>query len=117
MPRMSINYQLISESRHDEKGYHADYDSLLADAETESEKEYIRKVIQTREKVRKDEGYTYNLIYITKQACGHYELFQHPCSKKHYPLKDVLEYAVQEAHTRSCTGCVCGGLRYKIKKK
>ena len=93
-----INYQIISK-KNDEGWYMPDYEKLINNAKTVEEKEYINKI--------KDRNITfaYNMVYITKLKCGHYEIFQTPCNKYHL-LNDNLNKATDIVSNQICSDCI-----------
>lgn len=110
---MKINYQVMSEEQKNEHGkYIPDWETLKAGASCEEEKEYIDSVADFYEKIGKKKGwedsvgFAFNMVYVTKQSCGHFEIFQSP-QNEYYTLERVLEEA--EEHTKSkCSRCICG---------
>lgn len=61
--------------------YYPDYDEMIKNACDEDERTYLEEVkarhIKWKEKGF-DDGFAFGLIYTSKMACGHYEIFQHP---------------------------------------
>ena len=51
--------------------------------------------------------WAYNMVYLMKQACGHYELFQTHVNGEKEAL-EWLKMMAKEAQTRKCTRCTCG---------
>lgn len=100
MNKTKINYQTMEQSADGK--YYPDYEKLAAGASCEDEKSYIENVA-----ARAKFGFAYNMVYVTHQACGHFEIFQTP-QNLHYPLMDVLAQAAEYAKTNKCTGCICG---------
>ena len=101
-----VNYQLMSSAQRNGKGkYIPNWEMLLAEASCQEEVEYIRKVRVNIERGVMD-GFTWNLVYLTKQTCGHWEIFQSPCNEQ-YPLAHVLKQAREHASEYRCTRCVC----------
>lgn len=97
---MAINYQVMAEDQKRNGKYIPDYEALLRNATEEGEAAYIREVQAM------GFGFAYNMVYVTKQACGHYEIFQTP-QNDHYPLKENLAQAEEHAKGRKCTRCIC----------
>ena len=101
-----VNYQLMSSAQKNDRGkYIPNWEMLLAAASCQEEVEYIRKVRVNIESGVMD-GFTWNLVYLTKQACGHWEIFQSRCNE-HYPLAQVLNQAREHADDFRCTRCIC----------
>lgn len=95
-----VNYQIMT--KRDEKGrYHPDYGKLIENASSEEEKEYLEEVENSP-----FSGYAFNLVLVTRQKCGHYEIFQSPCNK-YYPVEKVLKSAEKAAESQECTQCIC----------
>ena len=109
---MKINYQIMEEYQKNGDGkYIPDFDQLIADATCEEEAAYIRDVKERTERYLSTPGYesmagfAFNMVYVTRQRCGHFEMFQSPMNE-HHPLEEVLEQA--EEHTKmDCTRCIC----------
>jgi hypothetical protein len=53
-----------------------------------------------------DYGFSFNMVYITKQKCGHYEMFQNPLNE-YYTLESNLKMAEEHARLSKCTQCIC----------
>jgi len=107
---MKINYQIMSDNQKNENGkYVPDIDKLIQTATCAEELEYIMKIVQRYDE-RKETGFTlefaYNMIYITRLTCGHFEIFQTPCNE-HYSLHENLKNAKTHAETSKCTKCIC----------
>lgn len=108
---MNINYQVMDITQRNSYGnYIPDYNKLLEGATCEEESEYIRKLMektdaQLNSSRAKNAGYTFNMVYIVRQACGHFEIFQSP-QNAYYPLDKVLQQA-EEHSKRNCTRCTC----------
>ncbi len=96
---MNINYQIIAATADDGK-YHPDYDALISAASCEEEAEYINEVKE------RSFAFSYNMVYVARQACGHFEIFQSP-QNEHYPINQVLGSAAEHAAIRKCTHCIC----------
>lgn len=95
-----INYQLMNED--DDGKYTPDYEELIRKAELydPAQVEYIRSVQE------KGTRFTWNMVYITKKNCGHYEIFQTMCNE-YYPFEEVIEKALGYAEKSKCTRCIC----------
>lgn len=109
-----INYQIMAESQKNKYGqYIPDFEKLIEGATCEDEVSYIRTVQEWSEKwQRKPEceryaGFAYNMVYITRQKCGHFEIFQTPCNE-HYSLEENLRQAEEHAKEMKCTRCISG---------
>lgn len=104
-----INYQLIPSTRVDKVGQHIpDWDALIANATCEEEAEYLKGLQEKMHGL----GFAYNMIYVTRQKCGHFEIFQTPCNV-HYPLDENLKQAREHAETHACTACTCGWPKHR----
>ena len=97
---MKINYQIMKESQKSEGKYYPNYKELINNATSKEEQDYINKVQND------NFGFAYNMVYITKQKCGHYEIFQTP-QNEYYSLEDNLKNAKEHALTMKCTHCIC----------
>ena len=95
----NVNYQLMEQSADGK--YYPDYAKLIAKASCADEAAYIKEVASH------NFGFAFNMVYVTKQVCGHFEIFQTPQNEYH-PMVEKLEEAVENATTRKCTGCICG---------
>ena len=69
----------------------------------EAERAFIEKQAEHLEKFK----WVYNMIYLMKQACGHYEIFQTHVNSEKEAL-EWLDLMAKEAETRKCTRCTCG---------
>ena len=99
---VKINYQIASgqfliESNNPE---FPDYENLIRNASCDEEVDYIRTVQKANIK------FAFNMVYITRQACGHFEIFQTP-QNDYYTLETILKTAEETAKTRKCTRCIC----------
>lgn len=100
MAQNKINYQVMTNEQMLDGKYYPDYDKLLQNATDVEEKNYIKDVQKRNFK------FAYNMVYIAKQKCGHYEIFQTPCNE-HYPLSSNLAIAKESSTHRMCTHCTC----------
>lgn len=104
---MKINYQIMEESQKNSHGmYIPDFEKLIAGATCEEETEYLKKV-QERHDKRLSTGFAFNMVYVTRQTCGHFEIFQIPCNE-YYSLEDNLKEAEEHAESMMCTHCISG---------
>lgn len=104
-----INYQIMNESQKNENGnYVPDIDKLLQTATSIEEQEYIQEMVQWYDE-REKRGFTlefaYNMIYITRLICGHFEIFQTPCNEYH-SLSKNLKRAEEHANKSKCSKCI-----------
>ena len=76
---------------------------LMEHAHSEAERAFLEKQTDGLETFE----WTYNMVYLMKQACGHYELFQTHVSGEKEALA-WLELMQNEAKQRKCTRCSCG---------
>ena len=99
-----------------------DYSLMIANAYDEDERNYLLEVKRRHEEWEqmgyKDfDGFAFGLIYTNRQACGHYEIFQHPIYRMHgkeptesdirKSIESVLEI-IEASKNRKCTSCTCG---------
>lgn len=94
-----MNFQIINNSNINDGKYYPNYDSLLLNAEDTEQKEYIQWCKEN------NLSFVYNMVYITRQNCGHYEIFQCP-QNEYYPLAEVLKRIETEEIRRKCTSCI-----------
>ena len=107
---MKANYQIMNENQKNENDkYVTDIEKLKQTATCAEEVEYIQKIMKWYEE-RKEKGFAFefafNMIYITKMSCGHYEVFQTPCNQ-YYSLNETLKEAKERAEKWKCTRCHC----------
>lgn len=110
---MKINYQIMTEEQRNKHGmYIPNWEALIAGATCEKEVEYIRSVQIQNEKLagirrwNESAGFVFNMVYVTKQSCGHFEIFQTQ-QNEHYTLESILDEA--EKYTKmKCSKCICG---------
>ena len=69
----------------------------------EAERSYIEQNAECFEKFE----WAYNMVYLMKQACGHYELFQTHVNSEKEAL-EWLELMAKESENLKCTRCICG---------
>ena len=108
---MKINYQVMTEQQKNKKGkYSPDWGGLKKGASSTEELAFIesleRKYEEDTDMLIYD-GFVWNLVYITKQKCGHFELFHAPYNI-HHPLENTLKQAEAVCLSRECTHCICG---------
>ena len=96
-----INYQIMEKSN--DGNYYPDYEKLIAGATSKEEAEYIASVKEKAKKMKF--GFAWNMVYVTRYTCGHYEIFQTP-QNEHYPLAEVLRHAAEYVKTRQCSSCI-----------
>lgn len=94
-----MNYQIMSGDQKEEGKYYPDYDSLMNNASCETEREYISKVRE------RNFGFAYNMVYVAKQKCGHFEIFQTPLNQW-YTLEDNLRVGKEHTETMKCSHCI-----------
>lgn len=101
-----VNFQQMSEGQRNEKGnYIPDWNALITGASCQEEIDYIKEV-RARVDNGRFEGFAYNLVYVTRMACGHWEIFQSPCNN-FYHIDDVLNQGLEHAKSSKCTHCIC----------
>lgn len=103
---MNYIYCILSAEHKSEDGKYPfsdeDFDTLFQAADSKEAKEYL---ISNKQRLL-NRKWAYNLIYLMKQACGHYEVFQSFVRNEHDALL-WLERMSFEAQTRKCTSCIC----------
>lgn len=111
---MKINYQIMEESQKNSQGkYIPDFEKLIAGATCEEETAYLKEVQERFDKwlskpgCEKYAGFAFNMVYVTRQTCGHFEIFQTPCNE-HYSLEDNLKEAETHAGSMKCSRCISG---------
>lgn len=107
---MSFNYQVLTNKTKDGR-YIPDYDKLIENASCQEEIDYIKSV-QERQALYAEKnpsylGFAFNFVYVMKQKCGHYEIFQHPGYGISYILDEIREHAEYHAADMKCTRCTC----------
>jgi len=107
---MKINYQIMDESQKNENGkYVPNIGKLTQTATCAEELEYILEAVYWYDE-REEKGFTlefvYNMIFIIRLTCGHFEIFQTPCNE-YYSLHENLKEAKEQAETSKCTKCIC----------
>lgn len=99
------NYQVMAESQKTKDGvYIPDFDALRATASCDEERAYIDRVEEKIKAGKLFKGFRWNMVYITKMACGHYEIFQTPANE-HYPVAENLKHAQEHAAQSKCSHC------------
>ena len=102
---MRINYQLMTEANKNSRGrYVPDYDTLIKNATCEDERNAWQEAQKFTEELGLD--FTFELVTCMKQACGHWEVFQHPIGTA-YTVKQALSSLESESKNRRCTRCIC----------
>ena len=102
-----INYQIMTNKQGE--NYIPDYDALIANATCEEEAEYIRSVKEREEQMAAKglrTGFAWNMVYVNRQSCGHFEIFQTPFNEYH-TLERNMQIAEEHSKER-CTRCICG---------
>lgn len=108
-----INYQIMNESQKNRFGrYMPDFEKLIAGATCEEEAEYLKEVQERFDKWLSKPGgefagFAFNMVYVTKQTCGHFEIFQAPCNE-YYSLEENLNQAEEHAGEMKCSQCISG---------
>ncbi|WP_291632187.1 hypothetical protein [Clostridium sp.] len=110
---MKINYQVMTEDMKNENGkYIPNWKELKAKVTSADEFNYIVECEQRFKDWEDDEfmkdciGFIFNMVYITQQKCGHYEMFQIPMNEN-FILEEKLEQAKEYAYKSLCTHCSC----------
>ena len=102
--------------------HYPNYDEMIKNATDNDERDYLIEVKERHEKWKAngfEDGFNFGIVYTTKMACGHYELFQHPIYR-HYgkepddsniieSIEDVINIIhLTKAEGMKCTRCICG---------
>lgn len=110
---MKINYQIMDESQKNAGGrYIPDFEKLIEGASCKDEVSYINEVKERIQKYMSDPelaeyaGFSYEMVYVVRQKCGHFEMFQTSC--KSHSVDDILKLAEQTAIKMECTRCISG---------
>lgn len=69
---------------------------------TDEEREYIGQNAARLEKM----DWAFNMVYLMKQACGHFEIFQNFVQSEDDAMH-WLGLMAEESKTRKCTRCIC----------
>ena len=103
-----IQYQIMTDKNKNAEGkYIPSFDKLFQEAETGATKmEWIECQRRMARRPFKFQGFTFNLVVLVKQACGHYEILQHPYHQEYDDLHEILTDFANE--NRKCTRCICG---------
>ena len=103
-----IQYQIMTDENKNAEGkYIPSFDELFREAETGATKmEWIECQRRMARRPLKFQGFTFNLVVMVKQACGHYEILQHPYHQEYDDLHEILTDFANE--NRKCTRCICG---------
>lgn len=110
-----ILYQVIDEkSRAQDGNYRTDWDDLIDRAPDNECREYLT---ETRKKMKAiGISFAYNMVYVTRMACGHYEIFQCP-SNAHWPIAKNLREAREYSLTHKCSACITGRKKEECKNE
>lgn len=94
---MMFNYQIVA--KPNEKGkYVPDYSLLKNNASCQEERDYIQQVAE------RGHAFAFNMVYVMKMSCGHFEIFQHHV----FSEAEALEWLNMMAREdRKCTRCIC----------
>ena len=109
-----LNYQIMSEDNKNNVGrYIPNWEQLLSNASSDEEIAYINSVISNMKEWAKNDfmkdsiGFSFNMVYVMRQACGHFEIFQTHASSQEQAM-EWLEIMLKESNIRKCTSCICG---------
>lgn len=103
---MKHNFQIMNDSNLKGDKYFPDWDVLRAQASETAEVEAIDKAEAFFEEAPEFAGFAFNMVYVMKQACGHYEVFQHHVHSRS-EAGEWLDMIAEESKTRKCTRCIC----------
>ena len=108
--KTKIQYEIMTEENKNEEGkYVPSFDKLFREAPNGAMAMKWTECQNTMAKRPfKFQGFTFNLVVMVKQTCGHYEILQHPFNAKYENLEDVLQQFAEEGQNRRCTRCICG---------
>ena len=103
----NINYQILNKKNRAGK-YIPDYDAFIRDASCPEEAEYIHSVQQQDEEYERKgypdfAGFAYQFVFVVRNTCGHYEIYQDP-----YREGDDISKCLELAETvaaQKCTRC------------
>ena len=113
---MKYNYQIMH-TKNEYGHYIPDMQSLKNNASCQEEIKYIEDVEKTWEEYSRTGherliGFTYNMCYVMRQACGHFEIFQTHVSDESNAI-EWLKIMEEDSKKRKCTKCICGDLNRK----
>lgn len=77
-------------------------DVLIYNARCKEERDYL---IEKKERLA-EFGFAFNMLYVCKMACGHYEVFQ-VYAKDEEDALSWVKFSEDDAKTRKCTRCIC----------
>ena len=104
-----IQYEIMT-VENENGDYIPSFDKLIAEApnsEMAKKWEECRDLIErTKDSDFSFDGFAFKFVACVKQACGHYEILQHPYNAEYEDIEDVLESFAEE--NRKCTRCICG---------
>ena len=105
------NYQIMNNKSENGK-YIPNIEELKNNASCLEEIEYLNNVEANWKKYKKTGhidfiGFAFNMCYVMRQACGHFEIFQTHVNSETEAMK-WLKLMESEAKTRKCTRCICG---------
>ena len=108
-----IIYQVMESNQIMKNGkYMPDWEDLISRSADEDERLYLEDVragMYSYLLEGNDDfaGFTFNMVYVVKMKCGHYEIFQCPYNT-FYSIKESLFHARQHAKKSNCTDCISG---------
>lgn len=109
--KTNIQYEIMTDDQLDNGKYVPNFDKLIAEAPNETianEWADCRDLIErTKDSDFPFGGFAFRMVCVVKQACGHYEIFQHPYHPQYDDITEVLTDFAEE--NRKCTMCICGG--------
>ena len=108
---MKYNYQIMNE-KNSKGNYIPNIEELKKNASCQEEIDYLNSVEKRWKKYEETGneqyiGFAFNMCYVMRQACGHFEIFQTPVHSEEEAIK-WLNLMQEEAKTRKCTRCICG---------
>lgn len=108
---MKYNYQIMNDKSENGK-YIPNIEELKNNASCQEEIEYLNN-LEANWKEYKETGhvdfigFAFNMCYVMRQACGHFEIFQTHVNSETEAM-EWLKLMGSEAKTRKCTRCICG---------
>lgn len=106
---MEYNYQIMKE-KSENGNYIPNMEELKNNASCQEEIEYLNSV-EAYWKEYAETGYpeligfTFNMCYVMRQACGHFEIFQVNVQSEEEAI-NWLRLMENESATRKCTRCL-----------
>lgn len=100
--KQNIPYQIMNQK--DSNGKYI-FDRIKMRFETDGVSDGVTTFLMNDARHSNDR-FAYNMVYINKMACGHYELFQTPCND-YYSLEENLLNGYLHSLESECSSCIC----------